>query len=236
MTTRLFTTYFEDQHAERRAEVELCLTLNAAAFDSVCVRSEQQERPDWLPTWWVITDTRPTFASVLGDAMESHSGDITIIANTDIIIPQRALHQIERSLGDDQAYCLSRWELATMELYDQPYTQDAWVIRGRPRPGIGGDYYFGVPGCDNRFTHDLMAAGYDIRNPSREIRTYHHHGSGKRTATNTRPHRVPPPYTFIEPATLGESPERQTFNGIVQMQRAMRERRRSMRRRAAVGA
>jgi hypothetical protein len=37
---RLFTTYYAERRPERRRELDLCLALNATAFDRVCVMSE----------------------------------------------------------------------------------------------------------------------------------------------------------------------------------------------------
>jgi hypothetical protein len=72
---------------------------------------------------------------------------------------------------------------------------------------VDADFWFGVPGCDNRFSHILRGAGYELSNPSKSIASYHMHLSEQRTATNTQKHRIRPPYLYLEPTALGEKQE-----------------------------
>jgi hypothetical protein len=213
MSYRLFTTYFDSGSPERQAELEMCLALNTSAFDRVCVWSESPTFQDkFLGGMYALhRQERQKFSDLLTYASDSMpEGDIVVIANTDIVISQQSLDQIDLHLRSNQVYCLSRWEEASnkgIHLWDVEYGQDAWVFRGPPKPDIGGDYWFGVPGCDNRFAHELDAAGYEVLNPSRDIRTYHIHASNKRTATNCESNRVLLPYLFVKPHHLGETPE-----------------------------
>jgi hypothetical protein len=208
---RLYTTYFRSSNAARQAELDLCLQLNCGAFDSVFVVAEEIKWPEWWPAGhaW-LTSQRPTYSVVLSLAVtHSQPSDITIIANADIIFPRPTLADIERSLQPGEVWCLSRWDLNGMRLFDAPYSQDAWCFRGPPQVDISnGDFHFGYPGCDNRFAHELDAAGYRVLNPSRSIRTYHLHMSGHRPG-NTAANRVPLPYLFVAPHRLGESPQYQ---------------------------
>jgi hypothetical protein len=82
-----------------------------------------------------------------------------------------------------------------------------------------------VPGCDNRLVAEVQAAGWTVSNPSRDIKTIHVHGSRIRTATNHVNHRLPPPYLFVQPAHLGETPETRLVTDLAEFANQRRERR-----------
>lgn len=195
MADRLYATHYSEPCVERREELTLCFAVNLDSFDAFAL----------LPR-----DTRPRFSDLLEDARrDAEANDVVVVANADILIPSNTLRIINEHLRENQVYCLNRWEVSSRQgihLWDVEYGQDAWVFRGPPKPNIGGDYWFGLPGVDNRFAHELDAAGYEVLNPSKDIRTYHIHASNKRTATNNEAHRVPPPYLYIAPHHLGETP------------------------------
>lgn len=233
MAYRLFTTYYDEKNARRRAEIDLCLALNERNFDFGYVLCDGV---DWLlgkslhGFYRAIPSSRPAFVDTLREARaEAGPDDISVIANTDIIIPRDTLFRIGLELKPNQAYCLTRWELDgphAMQVWDVGYSQDAWVFRGPPKQNIGGDYYFGVPGCDNRFSHELRSAGYDVRNPSKSLPTYHLHLSKKRTPTNTEAHRVPPPYLYLPPTELGQEQPTVEALTLEERRQAFSERRR----------
>lgn len=216
MSYRLFTTYYDEKNAARRAELDLSLTLNLAAFDHVCVLSENVDRPRDFPGAWFAGEHRQTYADLLalaagtrGDTSgvtDAHA--LNVIANCDIILPRCELAKMDAHLQPGDAYCLTRWDLTAaggIRLFDAVYSQDVWAFRGPPREKIGGTFPLGHPGCDNRFAHELDAAGYRVLNPSKDIRTYHLHLSGHRTS-NKPENRVPLPYLFVKPAALGDEP------------------------------
>lgn len=210
MTARLFTTYYEPRNEARRQELDLCLQMNCQAFDSVTILTEGPGRPAWFNGLGDNWGIRPQYANAILSA--SHAGDgVVVIANSDIIIPQSSLEQIDCNLRPNEAYALTRWDITEngIRLFDRVHSQDVWAFRGPPKPNIGGDYFFGVPGCDNRFAYELQAAGYEVLNPSRDIRTYHLHLSGYRPG-NKPENRVPGPYLFVKPHHLGEKPQYST--------------------------
>lgn len=206
MAYRLYTTYYFDPRPKRRAEMDFAIDLNTATFDRVFVLAENVGCPWWFHDSWTNLSARMRFADLLDVARVADPDDIVAIANCDVVLPPSALRMIAANLQRDQAYCLTRWEIEgkyTMSVWDVGYSQDAWIFRGPPRENIGGDFWFGVPGCDNRFSHELRAAGYDVRNPSKSVASLHLHASRERTATNSQPNRVPPPYLYLLPVELG---------------------------------
>jgi hypothetical protein len=180
---RLFTTYYREPHPDRREELDLCLSLNCATFDSTCVLADNVEKPHWFRGHWKSQPERQTYQqliqwaqgmcagnepSVADDDMRDRLGrpplpsdDIVVIANCDILLDRRQLDVIAENLQANECYALTRYDFAPKtgaRLWNVDYSQDAWVFRGPPMLDIGGGYPFGVPGCDNRFAHELDAA------------------------------------------------------------------------------
>jgi hypothetical protein len=205
---RLFTTYYRTANPGRQGELDFALEANIGAFHSVYVYAEKCERPDWFTGYWLNND-RKKFADLLAAATaNSKPGDVVAIANSDIVFTRPTLGHIEDVLHADEVYCLSRWDFVPGKgctLFDRADSQDAWIFRGPPKPNIGGDFYFGMPGSDNKIAHELDAAGYTVLNPSRDIRVHHPHVSGERTS-NKPEWRVPLPYLLVAPSMVDGPP------------------------------
>jgi hypothetical protein len=205
---RLFTTYFDSGHEGRQEELDFCLQVNESAFDFVYIYSEKVVKPDWCKCYW-HTGKRKKFSDLLDAASRtSEEDDIVVVANSDIVFTKFALHLIDENLEENEVYCLSRWDFLEDKgciIFDRFNSQDSWIFRGPPKEDIGGDFYFGQPGCDNRIMHELDEAGYKVSNPSRSIKTYHPHVCGLRPS-NKQSLRVPLPYLHCRPTKLGEKP------------------------------
>lgn len=204
----LFCTYYRERNAVRRAELDLCLRLNADAFDIVHVLAENVTDPKLPGIDWRQCSQRQTYDDLLGWAREvSGDSDLVVLANCDLLIPALAVRQMDESMGRNDAYVLSRYEVSQgggLRLYDTDTSQDVWAFRGKPR--VNHPDFFGIPGCENRFAHAAKEAGYIVSNPSRSIKTIHVHSSKIRTELNSPRHRLPPPYLFVGPHHLGEQP------------------------------
>lgn len=207
MGIHLLTTFYDEANPRRRMEYEFCLQQNAMAVDGLYVLSEGVPPPDWAPRnlRWRTISRRQTYNDLLDWSREvALLEDIVIIANCDMILPALALGQMEAGITRRAAWCLSRWELDSLQLYDHPWTQDVWAWRGPPLLQLRAGHRFGVPGCDNKFCWSLDLSGYELANPSRDVRTFHLHGTRHRTATNVESERVSPPYVYVTPHHLGE--------------------------------
>src|SRR5574343_1660426 len=193
MAFLLFTTCYEESHAPRQQELELCEHINRSAFDETYVMDESTGRQRYAD---LLTPARKLAAR----------DDIVVIANGDIIFTWHTLKRCYK-IQADEAYALSRWDITPegIKLFNLSSSQDAWVFRGPPKHGIGGDYPFGVPGVDNKFAFELQAAGYKVLDPSRDIKSYHLHLS-KHRPHNKPENRVSGPYLFVSPHKLGEQP------------------------------
>lgn len=207
MICTLYTTFYRDRHPERRMELDLSLAMNATAFDRVRVLSEGVPRKPSGNVEWRMSPDRQTYAMVLEwIAEDALSDEISVISNCDIIIPPASVELIRRYLVAGEMWCLARYEIGhagESALHDVDFSQDVWIIRGKPR-AIVGQYPFGIPGCENHFAREMNEAGYQLSNPSRSVKTFHMHWTGLRTETNSRQHRMPPPYLFLSPHFIGE--------------------------------
>jgi hypothetical protein len=180
---RLFINRYKDSSPLRQAELDEALCRNFAnpAFD--CVQQ---------------LDGRPTFADFFAAA---HPDSVTVIANSDIAFD--ASISLASDIGPDEAYALSRWDGDSIQNSD---SQDVWIFRGVPKPGMFLDFTPGVCGCDNRLAWELMHAGYRVSNPSLSIKANHLHASGVRHYAPAAEYCVPRPYLLIKPHALGEQP------------------------------
>jgi len=205
---RLFTTWYAEPSADRRAEYAECLRRNLAcrAIDEVCVLAENGD-PDasaGLHTRRVAH--RPDYADYFEWINEIASrDDISIIGNADIFFDDGVAIVALASPAERTAFALSRWDISPegqARLYDHNDSQDSWIFRG-PIAGVRGDFPIGVPRCDNRFAKELELAGYEVRNPSFSVRSFHlHAGNRDIYPVAARPDFVAPPYGYIWPHNL----------------------------------
>lgn len=215
---RLFTTAYPESDPARRAEYAECLIRNLAcpAIDEICVLVEDDVPglPDdpRFHTWPV--DRRPTYDDFFAWMREvAGPDDVSVLANTDVWFG-RQLELFRRwPMPADEAWALSRWDAGPpLVLYDRKDSQDAWVLRGPPRP-IAGAFPLGVPRCDNRIAAELVAAGYRLRNPARSVQALHVHDAPVRPYLEPEHSRaIPPPYRYEWPTNLWSWPRTALYN------------------------
>jgi hypothetical protein len=144
---------------------------------------------------------RPKFQELIKFANGLASNINKIIANTDIYFDETLSKS--QQLQENSVYCLTRWDLkdtGEIEFYPNYKSQDAWIFRGSLSENIG-NYYMGLPGCDNRFAKELLDSGTKIKNPSLTIRAIHVHGSNLRNY-NKSADRVIGEYAYPLPTEL----------------------------------
>lgn len=195
MKARLLVTMYEEKNRGRASELRACLEMNEGSFDEIHTLAEND------------LGRRQHYSDVLALAADVAPYDLTVVANTDIMISRCVVQAMCEHILHNEAWCLTRWDFTTggMQLFDRCHSQDVWAFKG-PSPAVGADFPFGFPGVDNRLAHELDAAGYKVLNPSKSIQTYHLHLSGHRPG-NKPENRVPGPYLFVSPHKLGEKPK-----------------------------
>lgn len=219
---RLVVNYYNDPHYPRAVEIDECLRANCGPglFDEVVVPMSAYGRvPNYRRLRRCWYEGRPTFADHF-EAVESgtQKADVNVIANADIEFTPEAC-QLLRRVPCGEFWCLSRWEGGSE---DRPWAvptesyaccQDVWAWRGACR--IDQDaarFPLGYPGCENRLAYLAREKGYRVANPSLSVEMRHVHQSGFRRYPATDfavkcPDRVPPPYAYVKPHKIGETPE-----------------------------
>lgn len=199
MAKILITSFYQDKNPTRHSELEHCMKCNLANphIDSIVVFLEGKEADFHVlndPKIVVIESPRPTFQKFFETANQiSGDNDILIIANTDIYFDEsiKILPQIKM---DNVALALSRWHYYSsdrIELYNEKFSQDVWIFKGKIKPIEFCNFFMGIRGCDNRIAYELKKAGYAVFNPAKTIRSIHYHMSEVR---NYGPEIIPKPY------------------------------------------
>jgi hypothetical protein len=194
-----FTSWYNEPNEVRREELLTCLENNLASeIDQLFLICENCEAPVEHEKLVVIkTDKRPTyqyFFEVMN--RESQAGDVVILANTDIFVKDTSL--LEKITPDD-CYALSRWE--GDKLWNHADSQDVWVFRSPIEEINGCCFANGVRGCDNAIAHRIHGAGYNVTNPSKDIKFYHLHSSEIRNY-KMEDEAVSQPYRMVNPTWL----------------------------------
>ncbi len=180
----LFTTFYFDKNPVRQEELNFVLNrnINNSHITKIILLCEN------LPSFkysskvsLVNVGKRLTFNEIITIANRIDSMSAKIICNSDIFFDE-TLVCVEKNLVNNVVYCLTRWDY--IDEYEQKFyanfkSQDAWIFRGILPEQIG-DFYMGLPGCDNRIAKELLNLGYQIENPSLSIKAIHVHGSNLR--------------------------------------------------------
>lgn len=210
---RVFTTIFPVVDPARATEFGEALQRNAAcpALDQIGLLAESGANPpvDSRKIRVRPVPHRPTYADFFAWISEiAGPDDISIIANSDIYF-EDSLGTISRLLQPDDCYALSRWDVredGSSQLFDRNDSQDAWIFRGPIRENFVADFPLGVPRCDNRLLHELVEAGYRVRNPAFSLRAYHLHAGARSEYGGTGENFVDPPYRYLYPHNLLSAP------------------------------
>jgi hypothetical protein len=186
MTRRtLFVNYYRDSVPARQAELDRALELNLANrfIDRVVVLAEAAPPVMHSKLQPVPCEGRPTFRKYF-DTVNAHTSaaDVNIVANSDIYFDD-SVSLATAAFLRDRCLALTRWEVQP-DGSSQPLgwnnSQDAWVFRGHLKAIDACDYSPGQPACDWRLAAELRRCGYELFNPSLDIRAHHLHLSGIR--------------------------------------------------------
>ena len=184
----LFTSYFDTGHAGRQRELNTCLNENIQNknIDQIYVVHESGEMPQSSKVT-TRNGSRPSYRELVDWANEvSQPEDVVVIANSDIYFDDTILWPFKAVMSRTMI-ALSRWDMMPTghrRLFAYEHSQDTWMFKGKINID-GGDYYFGLPGCDNRFAYDANQSGYRVVNPAKDIITYHVHNTNHRHYTQS---------------------------------------------------
>lgn len=217
------TPFSEEEMLSRQAEIDLCLEKNLQdpRFEAVVTVQDQvydTQPGKGNPKLKVVNlKKRPRFLDFF-ELINSMCGpgDLALIANSDIYFDETLSALYNLNLNG-RALALTRWdpdESGVLVHYGEKTSQDVWVFpvplakrltqKGpRKHSRTPGDFFLGIPGCDNRIAFEIRNAGYKVSNPSHSIRAIHAHEVPLRTYLHLKAKRgkrvsVRGPYLFLE--------------------------------------
>lgn len=197
----IFQNFYVDPNPQRQVEIETCRTINAALVLSSCPISYRE------------LNERLTFNQIF-NLMSDYPNHLNIVANSDIILRERDLGHVVTTFNrhpkkERLCFALTRWDLqpdnASIEFMNRADSQDTWIFYGAVPQVEGADFFVGgVAGCDNKIAYLLERAGYEVYNPSIDVRTIHVHNSNIRNyiVNGKIKEQLPPPYKILPPCSL----------------------------------
>lgn len=203
--TILVTQFYIPDNIERYQELKFCAKENIKnnEIDKIIFVVDEVIDQRLLPQNKKVSieklEKRPTYRDLFNIAMNSLKGEdgILIISNSDIFYMEEDIQKISNTLLANESMALSRWEYYPGKdplHHDTWDSQDSWIFRNTILPGEY-NIKLGIPGCDNRIAFELQKAGYEVKNPSKSIKSYHYHVSKFRTYNDDD--RIGEPYLFI---------------------------------------
>lgn len=189
MPINLYYSYYKSKFPERHAEIDFCFEAckNDPNITKMYVFDETGAVTLTDKIIPIEVHKRLTYRNYF-DFINAKTGpdDVNIIMNTDCCFDQSTSHLLNRILPEE-AWCLSRWDVKSLDPFVSipfdwnPFSQDAWVFRGKVRDIPNSNWTLGVQGCDSRISHEISCAGYITRNPMKSVKLHHVHMSEKRS-------------------------------------------------------
>ena len=100
-----------------------------------------------------------------------------VFSNSDIFMSEDILLAAKQLSSPSSVIALTRRELdGEFPPFYQGLSQDTWIMKGHPVDPLLRDtanLALGIAGCENIFTAQLIANGYNVWNPCLDIRTTH---------------------------------------------------------------
>ena len=190
--------YVEDWdcgNEERNIEVIDCINTNIKSnfFKNIFIFSEKEEKRLLKQT---ILSKRITYQYIFDNAIDG----INIFCNSDMEFDETI--KLAENINENEFYALTRYEDDMMlHKNDDPYkgydSQDVWIWKNKCKIK-NANFYLGLPGCDNKIAYYAESYGYNIKNPSLSIKTYHKHITNVRDGSSADlSKRLPPPYKLV---------------------------------------
>jgi hypothetical protein len=198
----IFTQFFKHISNRRYKEIKECLINNCKCpfITKIVLLNEKDYSNEWanIPgsskIHQIITGKRITYWDFLSSVREiAPNNCFVILANADIYF-DHTLKELWKVNMTDKMFGLLRWDV--QEDRDDPPkifgprsdSQDSWImlaksIKDRTFDKNTFEYELGKPGCDNKFTSDMIRMKMLIANPALSIKSYHIHISNMRNYT-----------------------------------------------------
>jgi len=214
--TILFVQYYQDPNPVRQKELLFCLeeNINNNLIDVVFIFSEEAQIPEFVyhgDAEVIKVQKRQTFKDIITfiNSELQFKNSYNIIANSDIFFDDSLKLLDKVNFNEKTCIALTRHESnetkRIIRFREEKYigcSQDVWIFKGYISMYNFDlvDFYFGIPGCDNRFAFELDRNKYKILNLCKDIIIYHHHQHrGPRSKE-----KVQEPYKMLTLSRIGE--------------------------------
>lgn len=156
----------------------------------------------------IILDKRPTYRDIMDNINNvTQPDDVNVIMNSDCFFNYNFIQVIE-NIKHNECYTLNRMEITDVNdltsisrMVGTTDSQDGWVFRGTVNVE-GGNFYLGIPGCDNKMCYQAHISSYELINPLKsDIYLYHYHTDAYRSY-NEHTDRLPHPYALVSESTV----------------------------------
>tara|TARA_R110002167_G_scaffold79900_2_gene220029 strand:- start:9384 stop:10154 length:771 start_codon:yes stop_codon:yes gene_type:complete len=159
---------------------KLLLYINSSERESV---SFAKKYLNFKNVWQIHLPERQTFGSIFRSTWGE--GGTVAVCNNDISFTQEAADIINNDDMENKFLCLTRWDKGQLKMpaTSRKFSQDAWVFKPpfmSQQMIDSSQFYFGLPGCDNRVAFNAVVAGMNVLNPCEIVRIDHHHSSDER--------------------------------------------------------
>lgn len=222
MRVNFITNYFIDANSERQKELDFCIITNACnrLIDSISIIVTEAQFPflkevikenklDENKFSIFIHEDRPTYNDHF-KITAVFTDSINVIANLDIILtPDNAIElKVFYCNKNNKILALSRWdinkekEIESAVHLNNYWSQDTWVCYGKMKLLPEANFCLGKPGCDNKIAWVLEKNGYEVYNPSIDIKTFHYHITNVRNYKWDNSDTIPGPYLLLTPTKL----------------------------------
>jgi len=222
----LYYNYYYSDNINRQKDIDFCFDKNLVidTYDRIYLIISESDYKVLLDSnplnfmeknaagkiVFVFLEKKPSFSNYIDIINKvSDEDDINIFLNSDCYACEKTIENVYR-IKKDEMWCLQKYNIIDEDFNlffeDASCSQDVWIFRGNPKEIKNIDFYFGVPGCDNRFAYESEVSGYTILNPSLDIKFYHYHLSEVRTCPYEvwEKNRIIGAYKFIEPTKIIE--------------------------------
>ena len=209
-TIVLYTTYYTEKTQERQTELLECIKNNTStSIDKIYLLVEKDDNIDKTDPIFgskkleiVIVDSRVTFKYMFEfiNKTIANNSQVSVVTNSDIYLDEDGINKLKTYNLENIALALSRWDVLedkSIRFNRCPnWSQDCWIFSGPVKTVNYADFFFGIPGCDNRIACELMFAGYIVLNVGTHLKTYHLHADETRDWSKLK--TIRPPYFLVK--------------------------------------
>lgn len=214
----LITSYFKTDNLERQKEIDECLIKNVQnpnikhiyLLNDKIYNLKFLKKTSKVKQFDIIKSDKLLFSEAIEFINSYCYDECVVLSNSDIYF-DKSLKLINPDELKNKVYCLLRHNIdinGNVDIFrhfgePRSDSQDCWIFNSPLKIDINQlNFSFGTLGCDNIFASRLHEHGYNLSNPSYDIKIYHLHNIEERNyGINDRIHGN---YCLIKPHHLEE--------------------------------